>query len=107
MVHQRREIVSPLFFVLRCDCWEKIISVFIDESRDFGFVGDASKYYIITFVFHNQKDDITSNINKLANKPVFHAGPIIRREYIIGIKILLVLLLIQKERCLLVYLNLV
>ena len=57
------------------------ISVFIDESGDFGFVGDASKYYLITFVFHNQKDNISSNINKIKDRPVFHAGPIIRREY--------------------------
>jgi len=60
---------------------EKVISVFIDESGDFGFVGDASKYYLITFIFHNQKDDISVNINKIKDRPVFHAGPIIRREY--------------------------
>ena len=59
----------------------QVISVFIDESGDFGFVGDASKYYLITFIFHNQKYDISSNIEKIKNRPVFHAGPIIRREY--------------------------
>lgn len=45
LVHQRREIV-PLFFkedVLM----KKILSVFIDESGDFGFIKDASKYYLI------------------------------------------------------------
>jgi len=42
----------------------QVISVFIDESGDFGFVGDASKYYLITFIFHNQKYDISSNIEK-------------------------------------------
>ena len=60
---------------------KKILSVFIDESVDFGFVKDASKYYIITFVMHNQNDDIKSNIEKIKDKLVFHAGPIIRREY--------------------------
>ena len=40
---------------------KKILSVFIDESGDFGFIKDASKYYLTTLVFH--------------------AGPIIRREY--------------------------
>ena len=60
---------------------KKIISVFIDESGDFGFVGDASKYYLITLVFHNQEKDISPNIEKIAGKPVFHAGPLIRREY--------------------------
>ena len=40
----------------------KVISIFIDESGDVGFIKDASKYYIITFVMHNQNDDIKSNI---------------------------------------------
>jgi hypothetical protein len=59
----------------------KIISAFIDESGDFGFTGEASKYYLITFVFHDQSIDISKSINKIKDKPVFHAGPIIRREY--------------------------
>lgn len=59
---------------------EKILSVFIDESGDFGFIKDASKYYLITLVFHDQKDNISSNIERIKDKPVFHAGPIIRRE---------------------------
>ena len=37
----------------------KVLSIFIDESCDVGFIKDASKYYIITFVMHNQNDDIT------------------------------------------------
>ena len=32
----------------------KVLSIFIDESGDVGFIKDASKYYIITFVMHNQ-----------------------------------------------------
>ncbi len=59
---------------------QKNISVFIDESGDFGFIKDASKYYLITLVFHNQNNDISNNIGKIANCPVFHAGPIIRKE---------------------------
>ena len=43
----------------------KILSIFIDESGDVGFIKDASKYYIITFVMHNQNDDIKSNIDKI------------------------------------------
>lgn len=34
-----------------------------------------------TLVFHDQSIDISSNIEKIKDKPVFHAGPIIRREY--------------------------
>ena len=59
----------------------KILSIFIDESGDVGFIKDASKYYIITFVMHNQNDDVKSNIDKIKDYPTFHAGPIIRREY--------------------------
>ena len=59
----------------------KALSIFIDESGDVGFIKDASKYYIITFVMHNQNDDIKSNIEKIKDYPIFHAGPIIRREY--------------------------
>ena len=59
----------------------KILSIFIDESGDFGFINDAAKYYIITLVFHEQKSNISSNIKKIQDQPVFHAGPIIRREF--------------------------
>ena len=59
----------------------KILSIFIDESGDVCFINDASKYYIVSFVFHNQQNDIKSNLSKIKNYPVFHAGPIIRREY--------------------------
>ena len=61
---------------------EKILSVFIDESGDFGFIKDASKYYLIILVFHDQKDNISSNIERIKDKPVFHAGPIIRRDHL-------------------------
>ena len=67
----------------------KELSVFIDESGDFGQYEPHSPFYIITLVFHDQSINITENINQLNNKirssglpdsPV-HAGPIIRREY--------------------------
>ncbi len=35
------------------------ISAFVDES---GTMGRASRYYLLTLVFHNQSDDIRSNI---------------------------------------------
>ncbi len=59
----------------------KILSSFIDESGDVGFIKDTSKYYIITFVMHNQTDDIKSNIEKIKDYSIFHGGPMIRREY--------------------------
>ena len=37
---------------------EKILSVFVDESGDFGKVNNASPYYIVTLVLHNQSEDL-------------------------------------------------
>ena len=36
----------------------KEISIFIDESDDFGKLNPRSPYYIVTMVFHNQVTDI-------------------------------------------------
>ena len=67
----------------------KELSVFIDESGDFGQYELHSPFYIVSLVFHDQSINITENINHLNDKirnsglpdsPV-HAGPIIRREY--------------------------
>lgn len=64
------------------------LSIFIDESGDFGLYNHKSPYYIISFVFHDQSSSISQNINLLNSKlqnadisgyPV-HAGPLIRRE---------------------------
>ena len=59
---------------------EKVLSVFVDESGDTGYSGDTSKYYIVSFVFHNQQDDISSQLDKVKNELPFHVGPIIRKE---------------------------
>ncbi len=64
------------------------LSIFIDESGDFGKTKDARDYYLVTFVFHDQNIDISSDISKfeeslrLLNNSVeyVHTGPIIRRE---------------------------
>jgi hypothetical protein len=64
------------------------LSVFIDESGDFGPYEQHSPYYIVTLVFHDQSADISGNINRLnamarysgiPDCPV-HSGPLIRRE---------------------------
>ena len=72
---------SPAIFLYEGVIIGKILSIFIDESSDVGFIKDASKYYIITFAMHNQNDDIKSNIEKIKDYPIFHAGAIIRRKY--------------------------
>ena len=64
------------------------LSVFIDESGDFGPYDFHSPYYIITMVFHDQSIDISGPIAKLnldlTNRGFpnhcVHTGPIIRRE---------------------------
>lgn len=66
----------------------KELSIFIDESGDFGQTVNQSPYYIVTLVFHDQSDDITENIARLKhwlsdvgiNDEYIHTHPIIRKE---------------------------
>lgn len=66
----------------------KKLSIFIDESGDFGEVVNTSPYYIVTFVFHDQSDDITDKIKRLDRQlkdcgfedEYIHTHPIIRKE---------------------------
>lgn len=66
----------------------KELSIFIDESGDFGPYNHHSPFYIVTLIFHDQSVDISKNIDHLNDKvrnsglpdcPV-HSGPLIRRE---------------------------
>ena len=67
---------------------EKILSVFIDESGDFGPYEVHSPYYLVAMVLHDQDIDISDNIVKfeyhLRNlgyaQHAVHTGPLIRRE---------------------------
>lgn len=67
----------------------KELSIFVDESGDFGEYSHHSPYYIITMVFHDQTNDISEEINKFNNElsllgfepnHCVHNGPIVRRE---------------------------
>jgi len=66
----------------------KELSIFVDESGDFGQYSPHSPYYLFSLVFHNQDDSIESNVKKLDNKltnhgfsiHAIHTGPIIRNE---------------------------
>ena len=68
----------------------KELSIFIDESGDFGEYEVHSPYYIITMVVHNQNNDIQPAIFKLNTELSYlglgniciHTGPIIRKEEI-------------------------
>ena len=65
------------------------LSVFIDESGDFGPYERHAPYYIITLVFHDQSFDISEQIGHLrrhlveqgfAENHAIHSAPLIRRE---------------------------
>ena len=43
----------------------KELSIFIDESGDFGEITERPAYYLVTLLFHDQKNDIASNVKKL------------------------------------------
>ena len=66
----------------------KELSVFVDESGDFGEYDFHSPYYIISLVFHDQSIDISNDLqileSELANigwpDHCVHAGPVIRSE---------------------------
>ena len=46
----------------------KELSVFIDESGDFGEITERPAYYLVTLLFHDQKNDITSNVKRLEDR---------------------------------------
>ncbi len=66
----------------------KELSIFIDESGDFGEVKERPAYYLVTFVFHDQEKDISDQVHKLEQSThnsgfpfeYIHTGPVIRRE---------------------------
>lgn len=68
----------------------KELSVFIDESGDFGEYPSHSPYYIITMVFHVQDEDISRIVESLDRELSYlgvgglsvHTGPIVRKEEI-------------------------
>lgn len=86
-VHLRRGC-SPPFFCMETPTMKEL-SVFVDESGDFGGYEAHSPFYIFTLVFHDQSNPIRTQIahlekqltaNGLKPDHCFHAGPIIRRE---------------------------
>jgi hypothetical protein len=46
----------------------KELSVFIDESGDFGLYEPHSAFYIVTLIFHDQSVDISGNIKSEKNE---------------------------------------
>lgn len=65
------------------------LSLFVDESGDFGAFSKHSPYYIITMLFHDQDKDIKPLVQKLDKEIqslgyekdfVIHTAPLIRKE---------------------------
>ena len=64
------------------------LSIFIDESGDFGEYATHSPYYLVTMVFHDQSVDISLPMSALDNTILnsgyhihdIHVGLLIRRE---------------------------
>lgn len=65
------------------------LSIFVDESGDFGVYSSHCPYYIITMVLHDQTSDINPLIQKLNEEVqalgyekdfVIHTAPLIRKE---------------------------
>ena len=69
---------------------KKRLSVFIDESGDLGEYNTITEFYIVSFVFHDQSNNINGQIERLDNSLkmysmetfAIHTEPLIRREEI-------------------------
>lgn len=67
----------------------KELSIFVDESGDFGQYDFRSPYYIIAMVIHDQNESIDQNLRDLERNlselgfphHCVHVGPAIRQEY--------------------------
>ena len=90
LVHQEAGIYPAISFIRRRTGLEKVLSIFIDESGDFGGYSKESPFYMVGMVFHDQSVDITEDI-AILNRHIaemgfpphaVHMGPLIRRESI-------------------------
>ncbi len=68
---------------------QKTLSIFIDESGDFGLYDTHCPYYLVTMLFHEQDRSISSRVTALEaalavqgfENHAIHTGPLIRREF--------------------------
>lgn len=87
--HRRRE-EFPAISSYTGEIRMKELSIFIDESGDFGEVIERPAYYLVTFVFHDQDNNIEQQVKILEESTkragfdveYIHTGPVIRREEI-------------------------
>ena len=86
-VHLAAGIYPAIFFIEDIRL-ENVLSIFIDESGDFGEYSSHSAYYMVAMVLHDQNVDISEDIGILDRHiqeigfppHAIHIGPIIRRE---------------------------
>ena len=75
-------------FLMRGKAVQNELSIFIDESGDFGVYESHAPLYIVSMVLHEQAKDISKNITVLNEhihnlgyrEHAIHVGPLIRRE---------------------------
>ena len=85
--HRRREEFPAIYFIIGAINLKEL-SIFIDESGDFGEIKERPAYYLVTLIFHDQRYDINEEISKLERSvkdsgfdvEYIHTGPVIRRE---------------------------
>lgn len=76
------------FYCTEFNMPRKTLSIFIDESGDFGEFERHSPYYFVTMVFHDQSKKIQQNLEHFDQsltlmgykKHAIHTAPLIRRE---------------------------
>lgn len=77
---------TPRHFL--CGDYMRELSVFVDESGDFGPYSSHSPYYLFTLLFHDQENSLNTEVTYLDRKVQehgfdihnIHTGPIIRNE---------------------------
>lgn len=82
-VHRTAGNYPAIFFGLSMK--EKILSIFIDESGDFGRYDSKNPYYYVSLILHDQSINISENIENLEQhlkkigypNHAIHTGPII------------------------------
>lgn len=66
----------------------KELSIFVDESGDFGKFNENSPFYIVSFIFHEQENPIKEQVKVLDDlleelgfvNHTIHTAPLVRRE---------------------------
>ncbi len=84
-VHLRRGYSSP--FLIR-EIVVKELSIFVDESGDFGEYNHISPFYLVTLILHEQSNSINEQVETLdlclsninIDAKAIHTAPLIRRE---------------------------